>query len=291
MRPDLPDYGFRTYFQPFGGDIDGDGIPDDGDNCLFTPNPDQAESDGDAQGDVCDNCPADPNPDQSDLDGDGLGDPCDTNPNDPNDPNDPPINPLAPPPDAPTLSLLPGAYGYDTIQVRGQGTPFDTVFVEGGKAPVATDCDPSGNFCVDVPLLENQSHRLEVFVQDTRGETSDPAEAVVSYDPALAEYVVPEQPLAELIENGTVHDLIVVDADWVDLCDDRFEAIGRQSEPLADRVHVEAVRAGLRQMLGQNGHGVAACRRFEPARDGLVESSVPRRIDLEYRTAADRAHR
>jgi hypothetical protein len=35
-------------------DIDGDGIPDDTDNCPGDPNPDQADSDGDGLGDVCD---------------------------------------------------------------------------------------------------------------------------------------------------------------------------------------------------------------------------------------------
>jgi hypothetical protein len=85
-------------------DTDGDGIPDDGgdhvcgngeltscdDNCVSTPNADQADFDSDGQGDVCDsdwegdgfddgvdNCPDDYNPDQADLDGDGVGDACD----------------------------------------------------------------------------------------------------------------------------------------------------------------------------------------------------------------------
>ncbi len=39
-------------------DRDGDGIPDDIDNCPDTPNPDQTDSDGDGIGDVCD-LPAD----------------------------------------------------------------------------------------------------------------------------------------------------------------------------------------------------------------------------------------
>lgn len=37
-------------------DTDGDGIPDDLDNCPYTPNPDQADSDGDGIGDACDTC-------------------------------------------------------------------------------------------------------------------------------------------------------------------------------------------------------------------------------------------
>ncbi len=64
---------FSTYL---GGD-DGDGIPDDVDNCPHQPNPDQTDTDGDTLGDVCDNCPQQPNPDQTDTDDDGLGDLCD----------------------------------------------------------------------------------------------------------------------------------------------------------------------------------------------------------------------
>jgi hypothetical protein len=58
-------------------DDDGDGIPEDTDNCPEHPNPDQADGDGDGVGDVCDNCPSDPNPLQEDLDGDGQGNVCD----------------------------------------------------------------------------------------------------------------------------------------------------------------------------------------------------------------------
>lgn len=71
-------------------DQDGDGVPDDEDNCVSVANPDQADSDGDGTGDACDtdgdndgspneadNCPDVPNPDQLDLDGDGIGDACD----------------------------------------------------------------------------------------------------------------------------------------------------------------------------------------------------------------------
>jgi len=81
-------------------DRDGDGIPDDVDNCPDTYNPGQQDSDGDGLGDACDNCPNDPdndadgdgicgdvdncphtsNPDQQDSDGDGLGDVCDNCP-------------------------------------------------------------------------------------------------------------------------------------------------------------------------------------------------------------------
>jgi large repetitive protein len=39
-------------------DRDGDGVPDDSDNCTTVANPDQADADGDEIGDACDPCPA-----------------------------------------------------------------------------------------------------------------------------------------------------------------------------------------------------------------------------------------
>ncbi len=84
-------------------DSDGDGLPDECDNCLSTPNADQVDGDNDGIGDVCDVCPTDPNndfdgdglcaeedncpfaynPDQTDTDGDGKADACDNCPLDP----------------------------------------------------------------------------------------------------------------------------------------------------------------------------------------------------------------
>ena len=45
-------------------DSDGDGVCDNVDNCVSTPNPNQEDGDGDGVGDVCDNCPVTPNADQ-----------------------------------------------------------------------------------------------------------------------------------------------------------------------------------------------------------------------------------
>lgn len=61
-------------------DSDGDGIPDEIDNCPFVKNGGQSDRDGDGVGTACDNCPSDPNPDQANADGDGLGDACDNCP-------------------------------------------------------------------------------------------------------------------------------------------------------------------------------------------------------------------
>jgi hypothetical protein len=57
-------------------DTDGDGVPDDEDNCPVTPNPSQRDEDGDGLGDDCDNCPRAFNPDQADRDDNLIGDAC-----------------------------------------------------------------------------------------------------------------------------------------------------------------------------------------------------------------------
>jgi hypothetical protein len=57
-------------------DVDGDGVPNEFDNCPDVCNPNQADSDQDGIGNVCDNCPYVYNPDQPDFDNDGIGDEC-----------------------------------------------------------------------------------------------------------------------------------------------------------------------------------------------------------------------
>jgi len=62
-------------------DTDGDGVPDENDNCPNTFNPTQVDSDADMIGDACDHCPNVANPDQLDSDNDMIGDACDNCPN------------------------------------------------------------------------------------------------------------------------------------------------------------------------------------------------------------------
>ncbi len=79
-----------VFYASCNSDLDNDGILNEDDNCLTTPNADQADMDEDGQGDVCDddidgddilnevdNCPTTYNPNQADYDYDGMGDACD----------------------------------------------------------------------------------------------------------------------------------------------------------------------------------------------------------------------
>ncbi len=58
-------------------DTDGDGVPDQSDNCPTVSNANQADADHDGKGDKCDNCKNTPNANQADADHDGVGDACD----------------------------------------------------------------------------------------------------------------------------------------------------------------------------------------------------------------------
>lgn len=71
------DYALAWYTLAEAADTDGDGVPDDADNCPLTFNPGQEDLDGDGVGDACDNCILVPNADQRDTDGDGYGNICD----------------------------------------------------------------------------------------------------------------------------------------------------------------------------------------------------------------------
>ena len=94
FAPDPPSGICEILLDPVGDD-DGDGVPNDVDNCVLLANADQADADGDGLGDACetdlpvvdfdadgipddlDNCPLVPNSDQADSDSDGFGDACD----------------------------------------------------------------------------------------------------------------------------------------------------------------------------------------------------------------------
>lgn len=58
-------------------DTDGDGVPNETDNCPLVANPGQENPDGDSFGSACDNCPSLASANQTDTDGDGVGNVCD----------------------------------------------------------------------------------------------------------------------------------------------------------------------------------------------------------------------
>jgi hypothetical protein len=88
--------GIQNIYGIYNPDLDGDGIPNQTDNCHLIANPGQENTDGDGAGNTCDldddndgrldtadNCPLVSNGDQINTDGDVLGNACD--PDDDND--------------------------------------------------------------------------------------------------------------------------------------------------------------------------------------------------------------
>jgi hypothetical protein len=92
-------------------DGDGDGVPDDADNCPSNPNPDQANADGDSDGDACD----------ADDDNDGVADGDDGCPTQAaNTPDG------CPPLDLKGITPGRGGQGIVTITLRGAGLTANT---------------------------------------------------------------------------------------------------------------------------------------------------------------------
>lgn len=68
--------GFFPAPATLGTDTDGDGTPDNFDDCKLTADPNQTDTDDDGIGDACDNCGAIYNPCQEDANSNGVGDVC-----------------------------------------------------------------------------------------------------------------------------------------------------------------------------------------------------------------------
>ncbi|NOY43827.1 MAG: hypothetical protein GXP50_00020 [Deltaproteobacteria bacterium] len=134
--------------EPMGepGDMDGDGILDEQDNCPMVPNPDQADTDVDGVGDACqdqgtvgepgdmdgdgildeqDNCPEAYNPGQEDIDLNGVGDACE------------------PPAEGETPTIPDGAALYDTNCASCHGSLDQTTIAN--ASPLALEAAIANN--------------------------------------------------------------------------------------------------------------------------------------------------
>lgn len=165
----------RSFTVATPADEDGDGVPNETDNCRSIANADQANGDGDAAGDACDsegprpaldsdqdgrpdtadNCPTIVNADQADADGSSGGDACD--PDDDNDGLD------------------------DSLETTRGTSPFDLDSDDDGLRDsievVATETDPARRDSDRDGLTDG----LELGV---RQRIADPAGSVLGTDPA-----------------------------------------------------------------------------------------------------------
>lgn len=127
-------------------DSDGDGVPDDSDNCPSDANAGQADWNNDGAGDVCDdtdgdlwnddidNCVMVSNPDQADNELDGVGDDCDND-----DDNDGVLD---------GVDNCPFDHNPDQADINGDG--FGDACV-----PLSSDIDPSADVDPSVDVGED----------------------------------------------------------------------------------------------------------------------------------------
>ena len=166
-----------TYLVDCTEDADGDLICDDADNCLDTPNTDQADGDGDLCGDACDPDPGDPavNCDTPDGDGDGVVDPLDNcpgtaNPGQEDEDGDLCGDACDPQPADPTV-------GCEEPDRDGDGVPDATDNCPDTPNPTQTDTDLDGigDACEGCAATEG--------VLDLRVTRVDPATVALSWSP------------------------------------------------------------------------------------------------------------
>ena len=170
------------------GDMDGDGVDDEDDNCPDIPNPGQENADGDDLGDVCDpctdtdddgygnpgfpdntcpddNCPDTYNPGQEDHDDDGIGDVC--------DPNNPPDTPSTP--TGPSTGFRNTEYSYSTSTTDFDGDQLYYLWDwDDLSAPDWYGPYSSGQTCTQPHIwTELGTYDIRVKAKDQDNEESD----------------------------------------------------------------------------------------------------------------------
>ena len=177
----------------YSDDADGDGIPDNFDNCPFVPNRDQKDSDGDGIGDACDNCPFVANRDQKDTNGNGIGDACDPDIDGDGIPNAQDNCPLVPNPDQKITD--PSKFTIGDLcnpDIDGDGVPNEvdncpyvynpeqnasdpaTFEAEGLHCTLDTDGDGIPDTLDNCPLVKNPDQKISFPAKFTIGDACNP---------------------------------------------------------------------------------------------------------------------
>jgi hypothetical protein len=160
------------------GDCDGDGWPDNVDNCPDVINPLQEDSDVDGIGDACDNCPIQENIPENDTDNDGWPNLCDHCPES--------YDILNPPPPCPPVAFGPGGGGSAesrTLDARPAPAPIHEIRIH----PNPT----TGH--LNLRLYAEKATTLRIRLRDPVGQDiqEQPFEALPGHNEF--EWILPEQ--------------------------------------------------------------------------------------------------
>ena len=159
-------------------DSDGDGVPDDIDNCPDDSNPDQLDSDGDGVGDVCDDCPNDPLKSTPGICGCGIADTDTDNDNTPDCNDGCPSDPQKTEPGICGCGTPDTDSDSDGVVDCQDGCPLDPQKTEPGICGCGvpeSDVDTDGDGVVDcIDAFPDDPDEWEDTDQDGIGNNADP---------------------------------------------------------------------------------------------------------------------